>query len=158
MEMGKLGRSFQAAVNGIVISISKERNLRIELSVVVLIIFFARYYELNGNDYATLFMTIGVVLSAEMFNSAMERMVDMAHPQRSHIAGQIKDIAAGGVLISSILSVAVGVSLFWDTEVFRAILLDLQKNKLSLFVLIALVVLCLLFICLCKGKDLPPKD
>ena len=51
-------------------------------------------------------------MSAELFNTAIERLVDLVSPQRHPLAGQVKDIAAGAVLVCALAAIAVGLIIF----------------------------------------------
>ena len=55
---------------------------------------------------------IGLVIAAELFNSAIERLVDLVSPQRHPVAGQVKDIAAGAVLVCALAAMVVGLIIF----------------------------------------------
>ena len=57
-------------------------------------------------------MCFGIVLAAEGFNTAIERFVDLVSPDFHPIAGNVKDVAAGAVLICAIASAIVGVIIF----------------------------------------------
>ena len=53
-----------------------------------------------------------MVIGAEMFNSAVERIVDLVSPQRHPLAGQVKDIAAGAVLVCALTAMTIGLIIF----------------------------------------------
>lgn len=144
--MVRFAKSCSCALKGILLSLNKERNLRIELSITAFILYISRFYEMSGSDYAVLFVTIGLVLSAEIFNSAMERFVDLMSPKFSEKAGRVKDIAAGGVLIAAILSVVVGISLFFRPDVIKVMFWRILTTPAELAGFIVLIVLCALFI------------
>lgn len=57
-------------------------------------------------------LCFGVVLAAEGFNTAIERLVNLVSPERNPIAGDVKDIAAGSVLICAIVAAIVGIIIF----------------------------------------------
>jgi len=57
-------------------------------------------------------MCIGMVVGAEMINTAIENVVDLASPDQHPLAGKAKDIAAGAVLICAIISVIIGLLIF----------------------------------------------
>ena len=57
-------------------------------------------------------LCIGLVLGLEMMNSAIESLVDLVTLERNPLAGRIKDIAAGAVLLVSFISVVIGVIVF----------------------------------------------
>lgn len=68
-----------------------------------------RHHPERMDSYHTLF---GVVLAAEGFNTAIERLVNLVSPERNPIAGDVKDIAAGSVLICAIVAAIVGIIIF----------------------------------------------
>lgn len=53
-------------------------------------------------------LCIGVVIAAELFNTAIERLVDLVSPERHPIAGFVKDVAAGAVLLCAVAAAIVG--------------------------------------------------
>ena len=63
-------------------------------------------------EWALIIICIGLVFSAEAFNSAVERLVDLISPEQNHLAGVIKDLAAGAVLITAVAAFAVGIIIF----------------------------------------------
>jgi len=76
-------------------------------------------------SWALLILSIGIVWSAEAFNSAIEFLVDLVHPQWDDKAGRIKDLAAAAVLLVSIASALVGVLVFGARLVELGFLPDL---------------------------------
>jgi len=63
-------------------------------------------------EWAILILCCGVVIAAEMFNTAFEALVDMISPEWNSKAGLVKDISAGAVLILAITSVVIGLIIF----------------------------------------------
>ena len=57
-------------------------------------------------------LAIGLVFMAEMANTAFEKLLDLIHPEHHPLVGRIKDMAAGMVLVSSLMSVVIGVIIF----------------------------------------------
>jgi diacylglycerol kinase (ATP) len=57
-------------------------------------------------------MCIGTVIAAELFNTAIEKLVDLVSPERHPVAGQVKDIAAGAVLICAVAAAIIGLIIF----------------------------------------------
>ncbi len=86
-----------------------------------MVYFAARFYELSSGEWAVLLLTFAAVMSAEMFNTALERLADKASPEKNELTKHSKDCAAGAVLVSAVFAVGVGIALFWDTERFAAI-------------------------------------
>ena len=107
-------KSLQCASLGLVKPFVTERNMRIHFSVANLIIVFAHFYGLAKTEWAILFLAIGLVITAELVNTAVENAVDTATSEISQTAKTAKDAAAGAVLFAAIISVAVGCFLFFD--------------------------------------------
>jgi diacylglycerol kinase len=63
-------------------------------------------------EFALLILTIMIVVSAELLNTALEIVVDLASPTYHPLARAAKDVAASAVLICAILSVVLGLVLF----------------------------------------------
>ncbi|UII54915.1 diacylglycerol kinase family protein [Cytobacillus spongiae] len=105
-------RSFSFAYEGIKTAIKNERNLQIHFIVSVLVIVFGIIYSISMTEWVFICMLIGGVISLELLNSAIERVVDLVTDEYHPLAKQAKDIAAGAVLIYAILSVIVGGIIF----------------------------------------------
>ena len=103
---------FSFAWNGLKELIKSERNFKIHLLVAMLTIFAGFYFDLLLMEWAILILVIGLVLITEMINSAIEKMIDYLKPEIHPSAKIIKDIAAGAVLLSAIISVIIGLILF----------------------------------------------
>lgn len=106
-----LGDAFRCAGQGVV-DTSHERNFCIELGFMVVCIALGLFFGLAPLEWAVVFVCFGLVLGGECFNSAVEAVVDLASPERCELARKAKDAAAGGVLLFSFASLAVGIVLF----------------------------------------------
>ncbi|MFD2144106.1 diacylglycerol kinase family protein [Mucilaginibacter antarcticus] len=56
---------------------------------------------------------IAIVLMAELFNTALEFLVDLVSPEYNELAGHVKDIAAGAVVIAALFAVIEGLIIFF---------------------------------------------
>lgn len=101
-------KSFSYALKGIA-SALKQRNMKIILVCAILTVLAGILFKVNSNHWCILLICIGLVTSLEMMNSAIEGIVDIIHPQHGEKAGRIKDLAAGAVLVVSIISLIIGV-------------------------------------------------
>lgn len=90
----------------------KERNFKVELGCALIVLLLAFIVEVKSNDWCILLLCIALVLSLEAVNTAIEGIVNLVEPNQHPIAGKIKDVAAGAVLIASIISLAIGVLVF----------------------------------------------
>lgn len=105
-------KSFTYAFNGIWQILLREPNFRIHLLAATAVVIFGFICNLNSTEWLIIVITIGIVMSAELFNSAIEKIVDLVHPARSEKAGLIKDMAAGAVLVTAIAAAIVGFIIF----------------------------------------------
>ncbi len=144
--MRKFINSFYYAVCGIIKAVNAERNMRFHVCIALYVYTFSLFYNFGALEYAILTLTVCGVISLEIVNSAIERLADNPPPGRYHIAGVIKDMAAGAVLVFSIGAVAVGVFLFWDIDVFKRIFMFFILNPMLLLILAVSFVACVLFV------------
>lgn len=105
-------RSFRYAWQGIRCCVGREQNLSFHLIVTVLVIGAGFALGITPGEWTAVILCIGMVVSAELFNSAIERLVDLVSPERNPLAGQVKDIAAGAVLVCALAAIAVGLIVF----------------------------------------------
>lgn len=103
---------FKHAVDGILLIAKMERNFRIHLIAAVLTVVLSLLLEISTFEWLAVVLVIGMVLTAEMANSAFEKMIDYLKPELHPAAKGIKDIAAGSVLISAVTAVIVGIIIF----------------------------------------------
>lgn len=105
-------RSFRYAWQGIRQCVGREQNLSFHLIVTVLVIGAGFAFGITTGEWTAICLCIGLVVSAELFNTAIERLVNLVSPQRHPLAGQVKDIAAGAVLVCALAAIAVGLIIF----------------------------------------------
>ena len=105
-------RSFRYAWQGIRQCVGREQNLSFHLIVTVLVIGAGFVFGITPGEWTAICLCIGLVVSAELFNTAIERLVDLVSPQRHPLAGQVKDIAAGAGLVCALAAIAVGLIIF----------------------------------------------
>ncbi|MDR0459815.1 MAG: rRNA maturation RNase YbeY [Coriobacteriales bacterium] len=104
--------AFRWAFEGIIATIRSQRNMQIHLGVAALVIIVAFFMGLTAAEWSVLIIAIALVFAAEMLNTAIEVIVDLASPGIHPKAKLAKDIAAGVVLVTAICSVAVGLTIF----------------------------------------------
>ncbi|TES95404.1 diacylglycerol kinase family protein [Patescibacteria group bacterium] len=109
----KVLKSFHFALKGLWYSLKKEQNLRIELVFAVGVIAMMFIFDLTIMERVSLSMIIIAVLVLEIFNTIIERIVDMASPRLHPLAETIKNMTAGTVLITSIGAVIIGIIIFY---------------------------------------------
>lgn len=144
MKSKSLIESFNYAVNGIIYALKTERNMRIHFVVAIVVIFLSLFFDFTKLELLMLFMTITFVFMAEMFNTAIERTIDLITDEYHQLAKIAKDVAAGGGLIAVINAVVVGYLLFFDrlNPYTNLVLFKLRNSSIHLtFVALALVIL-----------------
>ena len=103
-----LGASFGYALSGLWYAIRTQLNMRIHLSVTIAVLTLGLYVRLDWTQWAVLALTIGAVLIAELFNTVAEAALDAATPYYHPLVKIAKDVAAGAVLLTALLSILVG--------------------------------------------------
>ena len=102
---------FKYAFAGIVLCLKNERNMRIHCFVALIVMGVGCYIRLSLYEWIAILLCIGTVLSAEAFNTAIEKLADYVCDEYNPAIGIVKDVAAGAVLIISILSLVVGLTI-----------------------------------------------
>ncbi len=95
--------------------------MRFHLIMSIYVIAFAmKFYDFSASQWAVLVLTVSSVLVLEIINTAFECICDTITKEYNENIKYVKDIAAGAVLITALASVAVGIFLFYDIEVFKS--------------------------------------
>ena len=105
-------RSFGYAWKGIRSFVSKEHNAWIHCTAIIIVTVAGFCFGITRNEWIAIILCFGVVLAAAGFNTPIERLVNLVSPERNPIAGDVKDIAAGSVLICAIVAAIVGIIIF----------------------------------------------
>ncbi|GGE14686.1 diacylglycerol kinase [Marinithermofilum abyssi] len=113
MWLSKVLRSFRFALEGLKYTLVSQRNMRIHFLAALCVLGFSLYLPLSKLEVLLLFVSIVLVLLAELFNTAVEAVVDMVTKDFHPLAKVAKDVAAGAVLLSAGLAVIVGISVFY---------------------------------------------
>ncbi|MFF5993751.1 diacylglycerol kinase family protein [Lysinibacillus sp. KU-BSD001] len=111
MDIRKFIKSFGYAIQGIV-AVMQEQNMRFHVLSAVVVIIAGTLTGLSVTEWIILVLVMALVIGAEMFNTAIERVVDLASPTIHPLAKQAKDIAAGAVLVFAVASVIIGLLIF----------------------------------------------
>lgn len=144
-DLARFGRGFVYALNGIRAAIQEERNFRFHLCAAVYAYAAAFLAGLDAVGYALLALCVFAVMAMELMNSAIERAVDKPDTEHWWSAGAAKDMAAGGVLITAIGALCVGVCLFANEHALKAIWRGVTTSPLTILLWIASLVAAYLF-------------
>ncbi len=118
MKNKKLINSFKYAFKGIISALLSERNMKIHVNIMALVIIFGLILNISVGEWFVCIICFAIVISAEMFNTAFEQMVDIAMPEKDPRAKFVKDVAAGGVLVMAIASLVIGLIIFVPKGLF----------------------------------------
>ena len=110
--MKKLIYSFKYAFEGIITGLKKEQNMKIHFIIMILVIIAGIILKISKTEWIICIILFGIVISAEMFNTAIEQTVDIAMPEKNEKAKIEKDVSAGAVLIVAISSAIIGLIIF----------------------------------------------
>jgi diacylglycerol kinase (ATP) len=104
--------SFKYALRGMLLIMKKEHNIWIQLILSAIAIVLGFIFHISKTDWLLVILCIGLVLSAEIINTAVEELIDLISPQKNDRVGIIKDIAAGAVLVAAIAAFIIGILVF----------------------------------------------
>lgn len=112
-EIRRFKRSLRHALDGIKYALAHEKNFRIELLIAVLVVFLIFVFKVKNWEAIILLLMIMWVLISELTNTVLERVVDILKPRIHPYARLIKDLMAAVVLISAVVSIIVGIIIFY---------------------------------------------
>lgn len=105
--------SFYHAFTGIAQGLREQRNLRIHFCISALVIFLGVFLRVDAIGWLALVLSMGLVIAAELLNTAIEHVVDLSAGGEYHLAARkAKDTAAAAVLVVALAASAVGAIVF----------------------------------------------
>jgi diacylglycerol kinase len=109
---GKFIMGFRYAFAGLWYALRTQRNMRVHVLIALIAIILGIVLRISAVEFALVFVAITGVFIAEMFNTVIELCVDLASPNYHPLAKIAKDVSAGAVLLSAMLSVVIGLFVF----------------------------------------------
>lgn len=103
---------FKDATDGIVAAFAEQPNFRLQIAAGAAAVIAAAALRFGFERWAILALLIGLVLAAELFNTALEHIVDLVQPESHPLARAAKHAGAGAVLVVSISVALAGLWLF----------------------------------------------
>lgn len=110
--MRKFLLSFTYAWKGLSYAFRTQLNFKVHSLTALLALFLGYTLNLSTGEWLWIFLAIGMVLIAELFNTALEVLVDLVSPGYHAKAGIVKDVAAAAVLLTAFLAVMIGLMVF----------------------------------------------
>lgn len=109
--IGRL-KSFKYAIRGAYKLISTEHSVMVQFFLGIAITIAGFYFNISKTEWLFQTMAIGLVLSIEGLNTAVEKIADFIHPNFHDKIGFIKDVAAGAVFFAAVAAIAVGLIIY----------------------------------------------
>ncbi|GAB5563858.1 MAG: diacylglycerol kinase family protein [Winogradskyella sp.] len=101
-------KSVGYAFKGMVLLIKTESSIKIQVFIAVVMTIAGFYFEISKTEWIAQIAMIGLIMSIEGMNTAVEYISDFIHPDHHPKIGLIKDVAAGAVFIAAITAVIIG--------------------------------------------------
>jgi diacylglycerol kinase len=105
-------QSFKFAFQGLAFA-WKERNFKLHIASTLVVFTLGCYCQVDKTEWMLLMLCIAAVLSLELINTALEKLVDLVSPNKHPLAGMAKDLSAAAVLVFSIASAIIGIIIFY---------------------------------------------
>ena len=104
--------SFRFALKGVLTLIRSEHNARIHLAAAILVVAAGIIFRISRAEWMLITIVIGMVFLAELVNSSLEAIADVAEPEKNEKIRKAKDYSAAAVLVSAIVSLIIGGLIF----------------------------------------------
>ncbi|PKG52293.1 MULTISPECIES: diacylglycerol kinase [Olleya] len=105
-------KSVGYAFKGMLLLLKTEASIKIQFCIAVIMTIGGFYYNISSTEWIMQCFAIGLVMSIEGVNTAIEAIADFIHPEHHEKIGFIKDIAAGAVFIASIAASIIGLIIY----------------------------------------------
>ena len=111
-KMKKIRNSFKYTIEGIWTSFKTERNMKIHIFIMILVIIAGIILKINKSEWIICIILFAIVIGSELFNTSIETIVDMVMPEKNEKAKIAKDVSAGAVLVVAIGAAIIGLVIF----------------------------------------------
>lgn len=110
--IGRFFRSFKYSVDGLIYALKYEQSITIHAIATVSVIILGLVFHIDRLEWVLVLLAIGIILGAELLNTAIEAVVDMVTLEIHPLAKIAKDTASGAVFVLSIVAAAIGLVVF----------------------------------------------
>ena len=104
--------SFKFAIKGLNSAVRSEPHMRLHILSAIGVIVAGYIFQVTKLEWCLLAGSIGLVITAEIFNTSIETLTNLVSPKHHPLAGKTKDLAAAAVLIAAITAAIVGLIIF----------------------------------------------
>ncbi len=105
-------KSIKYAVKGFLLLLTTENSIITQSVIAVIFIGMGFYFDIERVEWALQFLAIGLVLSIESLNTAVEKLCDFVHPDYHKKIGFIKDVASGAVTFAALTALAIAILIY----------------------------------------------
>lgn len=100
------------AAKGAIFLLKTEPSIQVQFTIAILVTILGFHFQITSNEWLFQIFAIGLVMSLEGVNTAVEGIADFIHPDFHHKIGIIKDIAAGAVFIAALTALIIGLWIY----------------------------------------------
>ena len=104
--------SFKYAFEGFKVVFKSEHNAWIHIGLSFVAVALGFFLEISQGEWIAVILCIGLVISAEIFNTAIEHIANFIQPNQDIKIKHIKDLGAAGVFLIALSSLIVGLIIF----------------------------------------------
>ena len=101
-------KSVGFAFKGALLLLKTEASIQVQFVIAILVTIAGFYFDISKTEWILQCLAIGLVMSAEGINTAIESLADFIHPEHHKKIGFIKDVSAGAVFIAAIIAIIIG--------------------------------------------------
>ena len=160
MEMRKLRESFNHAIDGVIDAVRTQRNMKIHIISAMAVLIACFFFDISKAEFLALAITITMVITAELVNTAVEAVVDLNTNYYHPLAKVAKNTAAGAVLVTAINALLVGYIVFWDklSNFSYGVIHKIKHSEpYMIFIALVIVVLTVVIVKAVFGEGTPLK-
>lgn len=160
MDMKGLLDSFNYAISGFIYAVRTQRNMKIHMVAAIGVILFSLFTNITKVELLVLFISMTMVMSAELLNTAIESAIDATTNHYHPLAKIAKNAAAAAVLLTAVNALVVGYFIFWEeitTFTYRGVQLIKHSSPYLVLVILIIVALSVILTKAVVGEGTPLK-
>lgn len=104
--------SYRYSIRGILLAFRYEHNMIFHFAAAIAVLIANSLLKVNKTEWLITVILIGLAWMAEIFNTAIEKLADRVNKEQDPLIGQVKDLAAGAVLIMCFFAVVCAVVIY----------------------------------------------
>ena len=106
-------KSIKLAFKGAILLIKTEASIQIQFVIAALVTIAGFYFNISPTEWILQILAIGLVMSLEGINTAIEKIADFIHPEHNNKIGFIKDVSAGAVFFAAFVAILTGIIIYY---------------------------------------------